>query len=468
MPHSSHRSRSSPSARQRCPRPRSRGPQTRTPEQALTPPLSSDVGSQHDSDEDQQDELEDEDPPENPKKRRYNELRGALNGNLKKAKLSDEYKKLSEEARWISRSISPFLILDTIICDGQRLPADPGAPVGKELQCMSSAALTDLRESYSMLKKTITTIREDEELWTDTQSESPLTDLIATLEKYASRGRSDDLGVLKKDVLGYIPKCPGVESLEINNPNKSARGWSHITTARLLCPANRLVEFDGDPMKFCRDVEHGIIKLDSGDLPCFLYAGGRFNPIDVEEGLLRGEFLLSVYRCIFTGPRTAMKESRGPSAGRPSKAKKSGMTKVTPRTIAYAAVLGRFSISGQDEWSLEDGSYKLEDLFKTILEAFDDLNDPWCVSTLGWWNQWVFGHADSNNPDVAAGNSGPSIPSIKATLHQQRAARRAALASDSINSTSNPAATNNPGDVDTNAREAIVAASSDSEEDEDA
>ncbi len=34
-----------------------------------------------------------------------------------------------------------------------------------------------------------------------------------------------------------------------------------------------------------------------------------------------------------------MKESRGPSAGRPSKAKKSGMTKVTPRTIAYAAVL---------------------------------------------------------------------------------------------------------------------------------
>ncbi len=120
-----------------------------------------------------------------------------------------------------------------------------------------------------MLKKTITTIREDEELWTDTQSESSLTDLIATvranicilyirlmrlqhhsqLEKYASRGRSDDLGVLKKDVLGYIPKCPGVESLEINNPNKSARGWSHITTARLLCPANRLVEFDGDPMK---------------------------------------------------------------------------------------------------------------------------------------------------------------------------------------------------------------------------
>ncbi len=52
------------------------------------------------------------------------------------SRLSDEYKKLSEEARWISRSISPFLILDTIICDGQRLPANPRAPVGKELQDM--------------------------------------------------------------------------------------------------------------------------------------------------------------------------------------------------------------------------------------------------------------------------------------------------------------------------------------------
>ncbi|THG95147.1 hypothetical protein EW026_g6452 [Hermanssonia centrifuga] len=425
MPHSSPRARSSPSAQQRRPRPRSHGRRMRTPEQAVTPPRSSEVrSSPHSSEEDQEDGVEDEDLPENPKKRRYNELRGALNGNLKKAKLSCEYKKLCEESRWIPRSISPFLILDTVICDGQRLPVDAGAPVGKELQHLSSCALADLRESYNMLKKTITTIREDEELWTDTESESSLTDLIATLDKYAGRGRSDDLGVLKKDVIGYIPKCPGVEALKLNNPNKSARGWSHITTARLLCPANRLGEFDGDPNKFCRDVEHGIIKLDSGDLPCFLYAGGKFNPIDVEEGLLRGEFLLA----------------------------------------------GRFSISGQDEWSLEDGSYKLEDLFKTILETFDDLNDPWCVSTLGWWNLWVFGHSDSNNPEVAASNNGPSIPSIKATLNQQRAARRAALAGGPINDTSlNPAANNNPSDVNTNARsrDAVVAAALDSDKDSD-
>ncbi len=69
------------------------------------------------------------------------------------------------------------------------------------------------------------------------------------LDKYASRGRSDDLGILKKDVIGFIPRRPGVEPLELNNPNKSARGWAHVTTARLLCPANRLEEFDTDPKK---------------------------------------------------------------------------------------------------------------------------------------------------------------------------------------------------------------------------
>ncbi len=86
MPHSASHARSSPSARQRRTRPCSCGPQMRMPEQAVTPPQSSDVDLHDDSDENQADEPEDEDLPDNPKKRHYNELRVALNGNLKKAK----------------------------------------------------------------------------------------------------------------------------------------------------------------------------------------------------------------------------------------------------------------------------------------------------------------------------------------------------------------------------------------------
>ncbi|THG93296.1 hypothetical protein EW026_g7907 [Hermanssonia centrifuga] len=243
------------------------------------------------------------------------------------------------------------------------------------------------------------------------------------LDGYSGKGRLDDLGQLKKEVLGFIPKREGIASLALNNQNKSSHGWAHVTTARLLCPCNRLDEFDSNPKKFCRDVENGVIMIMADDLPCFLYPKDKYNPNNVEEGLLRGEYLRSVFCFIYTGPRTATKEAPGPSSG-PGKAKLYNMTRVTPQSIAYAAVVGRFSICGQDKWALEDGSYKLEDLFNTIVELFDDPNDPWCIETLEWWNQWVFGSLRA--PNIVLANP-LLVPTVKAMLQQQHAARRAAL-----------------------------------------
>ncbi|PSS30961.1 hypothetical protein PHLCEN_2v2486 [Hermanssonia centrifuga] len=394
-------------------------------QQPPTPPRSSPVAST-DGDEVEEDQLLEDEPEDdsvdNPKKRRFEALCTALNENPKKAKLCPQYSKAVHEARWIARSISPFLDVDRVIFDGQRLPVDPNGPIAEELQEMSPDEIKHLRKTYTALKDLVTTLREDEECWHGDCESLDL--LITTLDGFSGKGRSDDLGQLKREVLGFIPKRNGVDSLALNDQNKSSRGWAHVTTARLLCPCNRLEEFDSNPQKFCRDVENGLIMIMADDLPCFLYPEDKYNPEDVEEGLLRGEYLRSVFRFIYTGPRTATKEAPGPSAGRPGKAKLYNMTRVTPESIAYAAVLGRFSICGQDEWALEDGSYKLEDLFKTIVELFDDPKDPWCIETLEWWNQWVFG--SSRAPNIVSANA-TSVPTVKATLQQQRAARRAAL-----------------------------------------
>ncbi len=84
------------------------------------------------------------------------------------------------------------------------------------------------------------------------------------------------------------------------------------------------------------------------------------------------------------------------------------MTKVTPESIAYAAVLvslavyavvtdlradrliqARFSICGQDSWEPQDGMFSLPDFYQAMVDLFDNPTDPWYIDTLAWWNKYV-------------------------------------------------------------------------------
>ncbi len=46
--------------------------------------------------------------------------------------------------------------------------------------------------------------------------------------------------------------------------------------------------------RFCQDIENGVIQINAKDFPCFLYPKDSYNPDNVEEGLLHGEFLCLV------------------------------------------------------------------------------------------------------------------------------------------------------------------------------
>lgn len=64
-------------------------------------------------------------------------------------------------------------------------------------------------------------------------------------------------------------------------------------------------------------------------LPSFVYDEKSYDPHNILKGLFRGFFLVRVFRHIFTGPRTALKVTDGPIAGKPWNAQILGMLSVT-------------------------------------------------------------------------------------------------------------------------------------------
>ncbi|KAH9932169.1 hypothetical protein B0H21DRAFT_699730, partial [Amylocystis lapponica] len=120
--------------------------------------------------------------------------------------------------------------------------------------------------------------------------------------------------------------------------------------------------------------------------PSFLYSDDAYDINDFDIGLLRGAFLLKVYKHIFTGPSSALKDTPGPSAGTKAPiGKKNGLTKPTPETIAYAAVQARFVLSKQAQWGTDDGDFSNIDFFNAVLALFDD--EEWATDTLNYFHK---------------------------------------------------------------------------------
>jgi hypothetical protein len=144
---------------------------------------------------------------------------------------------------------------------------------------------------------------------------------------------------------------------------KTQRGFSHPSTACLLCPRYLRDEFDTDKEGFCRSVQNGTLVISHINWPSFLYPENGYDPEAVDEHLLRGPFLLSVrvpsdiqcmlnalqcFRHIFTGACTALKATPGKEPGKKCLAELYNMTKVTPQHVSYVAVIVsvlRFQVS---------------------------------------------------------------------------------------------------------------------------
>ncbi|THG97732.1 hypothetical protein EW026_g4332 [Hermanssonia centrifuga] len=292
----------------------------------------------------------------NPKKRHFDEITDALAGNNKKQK---------RQSRSLLRFVGLFTDIEAVISKGIHILEDlEDAELDEEVIKMTPDERNAIVTQYKKIVQLIPSIKEDAQFYRE--DPDALCDLIRYIQKHAADGRSDDLGTLKPkaSVVGHIIRLPGC--------------YVHVASLMNLIPT--LI-----------DVENAKIAITADDYPSFLYSNeAQYDPNDIEKNLLQGTYLLAVFRCLFTGPRTATRKTSGPSGGgRPSKAKIYKMTKVTPESIAYAAVLARFSICGQDSWEPQDGMFSLPDFYQAIVDLFDDPTDPWYIDTLAWWNKYV-------------------------------------------------------------------------------
>jgi hypothetical protein len=70
------------------------------------------------------------------------------------------------------------------------------------------------------------------------------------MESAANAARCDDTGSLKHTGLQYMLNDPTKDRFDppiLKSHSKALRGWNHPQTARLLCPARDIAEFDVDP-----------------------------------------------------------------------------------------------------------------------------------------------------------------------------------------------------------------------------
>ncbi|KAF5374162.1 hypothetical protein D9615_008830 [Tricholomella constricta] len=258
-----------------------------------------------------------------------------------------------------------------------------------------------------------------------------LASYFAMLTRGANDARSDDISTMKKALANWLNKRPSTKP-PLNPEDRINRGLQHDTTGGLLCP----IEFDWDNIEIrakLRACEEGFDMSSSYFIRCF-YKGGKGDAQNVEEGFLRGFLLVKAYSLVFTSPSSANRviddadnentapsgSTSSPKATKYSVAQKLNLNTVTPRSIAYVAVLLHFSLTDAPHWKSTFNNLSYELMYNFIIDFFEDTSGPQAEdrikSLFKWWNKQIF-------PVRAAAMAGSRASMNK--LREQRAQREA-------------------------------------------
>ncbi|KAJ7177145.1 hypothetical protein C8R46DRAFT_48788 [Mycena filopes] len=270
--------------------------------------------------------------------------------------------------------------------------------------------------------------------------DSELAEILTALRSGARNARSDDTKNLKSAIVPWLQKMfPDMEPLDPDS--REERGIYNDDFGQLLCPT----EYDFTDEMIRSSIREGNPEylVTAGSWWNGLYANGKCDPEEPEKGLFRGHLLFMVWKFIFTSPISvknmpAMNSSSPPatpsrrmpsSPSRPTlssplqrtpsspsrrarrKANKNkkptatpkrsvaaliGLTQVTGRSIAYAAVQLRVALSDQHHWEDCDGAFDYRDFYNNVVDYFEFPPGPRAKlrvdQLLDAWNSYVFRH----------------------------------------------------------------------------
>ncbi|KAF9501633.1 hypothetical protein BDN71DRAFT_1500672 [Pleurotus eryngii] len=262
-----------------------------------------------------------------------------------------------------------------------------------------------------------------------------LYEFTAKLEFGASQGRSEDVFALKEAVADFINADLPTGNPRVGREDRVGRGFAHKVTGHLLCP----IQYDWHDPEVRQKVQelHEAYPTHSSYFVNCLYKSNKGDPEHLEEGFLRNGLLVKVYLYIFFSHSSSAQlsisdiendknfatcQSKAKKATKKSVGQQLGLISVTPRTIAYAAVLLHFSLSPAKFWDLEFNDFSYEAFYNNIVDYLEDPGDDdeavaEVKAVIDWWNRRVF------PAGTGRGHGGPP-PRMKDSIANQRAARR--------------------------------------------
>ncbi|OJT02244.1 hypothetical protein TRAPUB_13473 [Trametes pubescens] len=221
--------------------------------------------------------------------------------------------------------------------------------------------------------------------------------LLTYMDAVAKRTRSEDLARLRDSVIEYSNPLKGVMA-ELSA--KSARGFKHPHTARLLFPIAKIDMYDEDPETFRLRVVNGdkTLPIVAKDWPVFVYDEDLYEVGHMKAGLLRSLLLVMCYKHVYTGRSSAHRqvELYATYKGKPSLARKYKLNDVTPESIIYVAVLMRSALSSCTMWGDSDGGWSGPAFVRSLMRVFK-MYPIWADNTLKWWRLQVYGDVDDEH-----------------------------------------------------------------------
>ncbi|KAJ7927900.1 hypothetical protein B0H13DRAFT_2312076 [Mycena leptocephala] len=230
--------------------------------------------------------------------------------------------------------------------------------------------------------------------------------MYSKLQTGASGAHGDDVSSVRAAMAGFVGKGAKDPLIATSRAN---RGLESEVTGPLLFP----VDYDYHDLGVRANVikGHEDFVVDANQWPRGIYQNGVCDPASPDKGLFKSMSLLQTYLHIFTAPKSAVKLQDeadnerigaanlsgtenvlpGPSSSeRPAKrrkvaasqsskksvASKIRMCRVTPRSIAYAAVHHRFALSDAPTWNETDGDFDYILYYYNILDWFR-MSVPW-------------------------------------------------------------------------------------------
>ncbi|KAL1712279.1 hypothetical protein EV715DRAFT_213944, partial [Schizophyllum commune] len=240
-----------------------------------------------------------------------------------------------------------------------------------------------------------------------------LAKVLKDVQLKGNTARAEDFAKIKGLLASVLNAKPYECKPPLNALNRTNRGLKHDVTGELLCP----IEYDWDQPWVREQVRDGEPGFRIGG-SYFFYPAEGFDKADVTENFLLSPILVQMYQDVFTAPSSMETDTpddddvEEPPTKKPFQQRGEGRRatrtnvatglnmrgKVTPRSIAYIAVLVHLNLTDANAWVTVYIGINYMSLYNFIIDFFEDHDPTTAVGTLGlhladnvlqWWNKYV-------------------------------------------------------------------------------